>query len=163
LRSYSIAAPLAASAQQPHSRDLVPESAISDDEPHLFPIPEELIASALGGARPRRKITQSIPPLKVSVAHGDLRLTRFPVVVGHYAGDSIVSAERVLDGQLDGRLSERARFNLYPGRHGTVEIVSISGVAAGAVVNGLGEVGEITAEKVCGAVTEAALRYLPSV
>ena len=149
------------STQQPLSRDLVPESAISDDEPHPFPIPEELIASALGGARPRRKITQSIPPLKVSVAHGDLRLTRFPVVVGHYAGDSIVSAERVLDGQLDGRLSERARFNLYPGRHGTVEIVlDLRAWPPGAVVTGLGEVGEITAEKVRGAVTEAALRYL---
>ncbi|HET9535422.1 MAG TPA: CHAT domain-containing protein, partial [Mesorhizobium sp.] len=149
------------SAQQPLSRDLVPESALSDDEPNPFPIPEELIASALGGERPRRKITKSIPALKVSVAHGDLRLTRFPVVVGHYAGDSIVSAERVLDGQLDGRLSERARFNLYPGRQGTVEIVlDPRAWPPGAIVTGLGEVGEITAEKVRGAVTEAVLRYL---
>jgi CHAT domain-containing protein len=120
-----------------------------------------LIASALGAARPRKKFAKTIPPLKVSVAHGDLRLTRLPVVVGHYAGDSIVSAERVLDEQLDCRLSERARFNLYPGRHGTVEIVlDLRAWPPGAVVAGLGEVGEITADKVRGAVTEAALRYL---
>ena len=149
------------SAEQPLLRDLVPESVASDDEPHPFPVPEELIASALGAARPRKKLAKTIPPLKVSVAHGDLRLTRFPVVVGHYAGDSIVSAERVLDEQLDCRLSERARFNLYPGPHGTVEIVlDLRAWPPGAVVTGLGEVGEITADKVRGAVTEAALRYL---
>jgi CHAT domain-containing protein/pimeloyl-ACP methyl ester carboxylesterase len=154
------------STDPPFSRDLGPNLipdrvSISDDEPQNFPVPEELIASALGAARPRKKLAKAIPPLKVSVAHGDLRLTRFPVVVGHYAGDSIVSAERVLDEQLDCRLSERARLNLYPGRHGTVEIVlDLKGWPPGAVVTGLGEVGEITADKVRGAVTEAVLRYL---
>ena len=40
------------------------------------------------------------------VVHGDLEGAETPVMVGHYAGDSIVNAEAYLDRQLDGRLQE---------------------------------------------------------
>src|SRR5205814_5941036 len=76
--------------EPPVAREVAAETvAISDEEPQPFPVPEEMIAAALGAGRPQRKFDKAVPPLKVSVAHGDLRLTKFPVAVGHYAGDAI--------------------------------------------------------------------------
>ena len=57
-----------------------------------------LAAAALGGPPPkvrRRKVEAS--PLRVSVMHGHLKFADWPVMVGHYKGDTIVSAEKVLD------------------------------------------------------------------
>jgi hypothetical protein len=128
------------STDPPFSRDLGPNLipdrvSISDDEPQNFPVPEELIASALGAARPRKKLARH-SPLKVSVAHGDLRLTRFPVVV---------TVCRRLNRQR--RACPRRTTRLPPGERApqplsgppwTVEIVLDPRVAPGAVVTGLG-------------------------
>jgi tetratricopeptide (TPR) repeat protein len=91
--------------------------------------------------------------LEVRVIHGDLVYASHPVLVGHYAGDPIVSAEAVLDRHLDRELSYRAQLGMYAGRIGTAEVVlqasrknaSRSNAGpSGAVVIGLGQVGELT-------------------
>ena len=98
--------------------------------------------------------------LKIRVTHGHLRESRHPVIVGHYAGDGIVSAEAALDRQLGGKLSTRFHMDLYPGPQGTVEVIRAPGShPAGAIVIGLGEVGEITASKVRRGVLEGCLQY----
>ena len=72
-----------------------------------------------------------------------------PVVVGHYEQDLLVSAERHLDAQLDGRLSELHRMGLYAGPIGTATAVlneptAPAGIHPGAVVVGLGVIGALT-------------------
>ncbi|HKP87135.1 MAG TPA: hypothetical protein VJZ26_13615, partial [Blastocatellia bacterium] len=99
--------------------------------------------------------------IQVSVLHGDLRHTHYPVAVGHYDGDGIISAERYIDRLLDGRLTDRIGMRLYPGPVGTAEVVygSKDSKLSGAMVIGLGEMGEINTDVVKQGVTAAALRH----
>jgi CHAT domain len=98
--------------------------------------------------------------LRVRVTHGHLRGAKYPLAVGHYLGDGIVSAEADLDRQLDGRLSARLAMDLYPGAEGTADtILAPQANPPGALVVGLGEIGEITTEKVRRGVLEASLRH----
>jgi hypothetical protein len=74
----------------------------------IYPNAEELEASVLGAGRRRRKAAKPREaPVRIRVVHANLALARHPVAVGHYAGDSIISAEAHLDRALDGELSRR--------------------------------------------------------
>jgi CHAT domain-containing protein len=129
------------------------------DQPLFFPTEEDLLDAALGG-KVRSQFDVEEHPITVSVSHGHLRQARFPVMVGHYDSDMIVSAEKALDFQLGGRLTQRFNMGVYPGRVGTVEIVLTPGSnPPGALVIGLGEFGELTREKLRRAVRVAALRH----
>ncbi|HWS13913.1 MAG TPA: CHAT domain-containing protein, partial [Rhodocyclaceae bacterium] len=101
--------------------------------------------SALPSEAPRAEPgTQAI---EVSVRHGDLGYARHPVLVGHYAGDTIVSAEAALDRHLDGALTRRLDLAIYPGPLGTYALFFNGRAEAkpgGAIVVGLGQVGELT-------------------
>ena len=57
-------------------------------------------------------------PIDLCVVHGHLAFARFPVLVGHYVGDAFAGTEARLDRALDGRLAERRKLGLYPGRIG---------------------------------------------
>jgi hypothetical protein len=114
----------------------------------MVPDEQELIASALGyDARTARESKQKV---SVRVVHGNLARAHSPVLVGHYQYDTFVSAENYLDTQLDGRLRELHRMDLYPGKIGTAVVVANepgkddAGVHPGAIVAGLGVVGELT-------------------
>jgi len=131
-------------------------------------LPDEsaLAASALGGsgAEPRAAAGPSAPPLKVTVVHGDLKFADFPILVGHYKGDTIISAEAEIDRLLGGRLTQRHRLGLYPGEIGSHEVVlrkrDQAGIAySGAVVVGLGPVGELGVGELVETVTQGALAY----
>ena len=105
--------------------------------------------------------------LAVTVAHGDLRRTRFPVAVGHYAGDVIVNAEKSLDAALGGVLRQHFAVGRYPGDVGTAEIVLQSRCnPPGAIVVGLGKVGDLTTQRLREVLSQAlksyALRMLQS-
>jgi hypothetical protein len=85
--------------------------------------------------------------IDVSVVHGSLAYVKYPVMVGHYAGDTIVSAEAFLDKQLGGELSRRLALDLYPGtpdRHGVFIRQNPRIKPSGAIVIGLGNVGDLT-------------------
>lgn len=59
--------------------------------------------------------TQGIKaPLFVSVTHGNLKASRHPVMVGHFQGDGIMSAEGSLNSALNNKLEERRLFGTYP-------------------------------------------------
>lgn len=105
-------------------------------------------------------------PCRVSVVHGDLRFCEDPVLVGHYRGDPIVSAEGALDRCLDGALQDRHALGLYPGAVGTADVVlrsqpegARSTGPSGALVVGLGNVGELTAGGLIRSVEAVLLRY----
>ena len=132
--------------------------------PPTLPDERELAGSMLGAgsSRRRKKATIRLPKANVSITHGDLGYALHPVVVGHYAGDTIVSAEDYLDKALDGRLRERHRLGLYPGKLGTCEVVLTPhryGKPAGAIVIGLGRVGELSPGGLQAAITQATLQY----
>lgn len=145
--------------RHPQGLNTTTEPARSEaNDPLLFPTSEELASEAFAlrdAARDQRDY-----PLTVSVTHGDLRMVRYPVIVGHYQGDSIVSAEAVLDRRLANRLSHRFQMGLYPGPAGTVEVIrSPKSLPPGAIIIGLGHVGSVTPEVIRRGVAAAALRY----
>lgn len=103
-----------------------------------------------------------LPRVKLSVRHGDLAYARYPVCVGHYQGDSIVSAEAALDRRLNGALIRRARLGLYPGPLGTQQVFinpDPRSKPGGTLVIGLGRVGELTPGALESGMARAALEY----
>ncbi len=84
----------------------------------LLPTPAEL-AALLAGKRPDSPAAAglhqpSVRELAVRVTHGDVRHARWPVVVGHLAGDPLSGPERALDAVLGGRLTSLLAGGAYP-------------------------------------------------
>lgn len=137
--------------------------------PDLPPyLPTEGDFGGFGGAFARfnpaagDSLCAALPPTKVSICHGDLAYSRYPVCVGHYHGDTQVSAEHRLDGALGGVLSSRMRLGIYPGRIGTWEVFIAGDPAthpAGALVLGLGQVGQLTPGALAGAMSRMLMDY----
>jgi len=99
---------------------------------------------------------------KLSVTHGDLAFAQYPVAVGHYLGDSITSAEAYLNRCLNDRLRQRYQLGIHPGEVGTTDVVlnpASHPSLGGAIVIGLGKVGELTPERLTKSFARAALVY----
>ncbi|MCB0106839.1 MAG: hypothetical protein KDE53_13045, partial [Caldilineaceae bacterium] len=128
--------------------------------PVLFPTQQDLGHAIFGAAIPTQVTPQQEPVvLKLTVTHTNLENARYPLAIGHYDGDVFAGAEWVLDARLDNKLSKRRAMNLYPGPEGTVEVILAPEMQPpGALVIGLGEIGQLTADIVTRGVTEAALR-----
>ncbi len=113
------------------------------------------------------KSAQTGSTLQVSVVHGDLNHTNHPILLGHYQGDTIAGAERVVDKMVVGALSQRYHLGCYPGRNGTAavalapsnEIQRSLGVQHGAIVIGLGQWGELTPSALTQAVSQGVIEY----
>ena len=83
--------------------------------------------------------------IKLDVICGHLAFARYPLMVGHYNGDTFAGTEARLDQVLDGRLTARRLMGLYPGPIGSSTIVlDPNARPPGAVVIGLGEPAELT-------------------
>jgi tetratricopeptide (TPR) repeat protein len=144
------------------ARDTFPLREVAVD---AFPDEASLAAAAMGGRR-GRKARRAQEPVRVSVVHDNLRWASSPVVVGHYRDDVFVGAEDALDWQLDGRLRELQRLDLYPGAYNTSAVVlnetSTAQTTArhpGAVVVGLGTVGELTPGALTSTLTHSFTAY----
>ena len=135
------------------------------EQPPADAIPDESQAAALGfgaGLSADAEEASTVPVIRVTIRHGDLGYARHPVLVGHYQGDTIVSAERALDQRLAGALSERLQLGLYPGRPGTHALFFNERAReqpAGALVVGLGQVGELAPTLLETVVRDALLDY----
>ncbi|MFT3663628.1 CHAT domain-containing protein [Piscinibacter sp.] len=155
----------ARAAGAPPERFVLPPLPPADDLPDAA----ALRGLGFGGARPRRRGAAQVrsAPLRVSIRHGDLRYARYPVLVGHYTGDTIVSAEEALDRQMQGAqsqgpLSRRRDLGLYPGPHGTHAVFFNDDPARqpmGALVVGLGQVGELSPTRLETGARDALLEY----
>lgn len=135
-----------------------------EDRLEMYPNEQDLIAAALGSSGVRKD--RPLPPKnKVSVIHGNLSRAASPVAVGHYTGDTIVSAEAYLDRQLNGRLRERQQLGLYPDALKTSAVVLTNGNAQqnsahpGAIVVGLGMVGSLTPGGLTSTMANALVHY----
>ncbi|MFA7062464.1 MAG: CHAT domain-containing protein, partial [Pedobacter sp.] len=133
----------------------------------LYPDFSDLARTALGGGLKTRRRPMEFK-IKVSVRHGSLAFAGHPILVGHYKGDTIISAEAYLDQTLDGRLSARHRLGIYPGDDDTAEIFlnpdwerlqKSDGKPAGAIVIGLGEVGKLSPGRLLRAVSRGIRSY----
>jgi len=114
----------------------------------MVPGDAELVAAGLG-VQPPRRAPRRTPKVRVRVVHGNLSRASSPVVVGHYAQDVFANAEAYLDRQLNGRLRHRHEMRRYPEAIGAVAVEVQSedaptGEHPGAIVVGLGVVGELT-------------------
>ncbi|MDH4100776.1 MAG: CHAT domain-containing protein, partial [Nitrospirota bacterium] len=134
----------------------------------LYPDRDCLIANALG-ARPRkyrRSVSRKLP-VRVSVAHGNLAFASHPVATGHYAGDTIISAEYYLDRELSGALTRRHQLGIYPGAVETNAVfinpklfIKKDVGLKGAIVVGLGPVGGLSAASLTRSFARALLEYV---
>ncbi|MEJ6003337.1 DUF7379 domain-containing protein [Paucibacter soli] len=144
----------------------LPELPVFDELPDAA----ALRGLGFGGTRARRRAAGALPQsarLRVSLRHGDLRYARHPVLVGHYQDDTIVNAEASLDQRLRGRqalgpLTRKRELGLYPGAAGS-HAVFFNEIAArspsGALVVGLGQVGELSPGRLEAGVRDLLLDY----
>jgi hypothetical protein len=143
-----------------------PPMLADDQEVNFLPSQDDLEEAALGMDElygGSLSPVQPVPPCLVSVVHGDLRFVTNPVLVGHYKGDPIVHAEAVLDQCLDGALGVRHHLHRYPGNIGTAEVFLGRPPNPlghqGAIVVGLGNVGELTVGGLIRTLEEGLLEY----
>lgn len=132
-------------------------------EPRYFPSEGELLGAGVGGT-PRARRPRPGASITIEVSNADVRHARHPVLVGHYLGDPIVSAERCIDGYQQGALSRDHRLGLYPGELNTARVYGRHqrGVRPGAIVVGLGRVGQLTRPRLQSTLGTALLEYAVS-
>ena len=143
-------------------------------EPEEFPLPplppsddmpgeEDLRGFGFGPRRVHARDTSPVVPrIQVSLCHGDLAYAKYPVLVGHYEGDTIISAEKQLDERLGGALSRQTQLGLYPGparSHALFFNEQPDGRLAGALVMGLGQVGTLSTTLLHTGVRDVLLDY----
>lgn len=131
------------------------------EEPQILPTFEELALAAVGVEEEAPSEEPEGDSLRVWVSHGSLLYARGPVAVGHYDGDVLASAEAVVDHYvLGGALRERQRLGLYPGPERTADaVLHPDDPRRGALVVGLGRVGELAVGKIEDGVRLAVLHY----
>ncbi len=127
------------------------------------PDEQDLSGFVFGAGRPSKALQKPrLPSVAISLYQGNLAYARYPICVGHYLGDTIVSAEAELDKRLDFALTKRLRLGLYPGASNSYQVF-IQGAAnskpEGAIVIGLGHVGELSPGLLESGMTHALLDY----
>lgn len=146
----------------PASRSAAEDFVLTPERAEHLPTPREVVNFGFGIASNRGVPTGALPPVQVELTHGDLAYARFPVLVGHYLGDAIVSAEQALDRRLDGALSERASLDMYPGELGTHAVFfnrREGGRPRGALVVGLGRIGQVAPGELTRGVRDVLLEF----
>lgn len=117
------------------------------------------VTNKIFGIKPPAVIT-SDQTIKVSVINGDLNISSFPVMVGHFYRDALYSAEKALDGYLNGRLSQRHGIGNYPGKISESEVFfNLNTKPKGAIICGLGNTNELTPYLLSRTVEAAVLKY----
>ena len=137
-----------------------------EPEPVLYPTASDMEDGLMGKKRKSLHVRDA-DTLRVSVLHGDFSHTNYPILFGHYEGDTIAGAERVVDRLVEGALSQRYHLGRYPGRSGTAAVVLAQpnaiqkslGVQHGAIVIGLGRWGELTPSALTRAVHQGVMEY----
>lgn len=149
----------------PATRDADTRFEMSERAPAMIPDEPELVSAALGGQRTKVEPGKASSRINVRMVHDNLTNAKHPVLVSHYRHDVIVAAEKYLDERLDGRLSELLRMELYPGHINTAVVVLNDpppgdlSVHPGAIVAGLGMVGELTPGKLISTLAHALTMY----
>ncbi len=107
----------------------------------------------------------ALDPIQVRVVHGGLDYARFPLLVGHYQDEAPSGASKRVDEKLGGQLQLAIDLRLFSGAARTAHYLrpSVRDDHApdypGAILLGLGQVGELTPGVLAETVTRGVLRY----
>lgn len=134
-----------------------------------FPSEAELVTRLVGGHSRVPRARAPRQTLAVGVKAMDLRFTQHPILCGHYLGDPISGPEAAIDECLvGGALSQRQRLGVHAGALGSTSVVLmprghediLRGAGRGAVVVGLGEMGDLSSREISETVRAGVLRLL---
>ena len=129
----------------------------------LYPTADEVLAAAMGGARPgRRTRKQGEAPVVLEVIHGSLAGADTPVLIGSYAGDTLRGSAKFLNDHLDGRMERAYTIDRYPCQVGSAMVfrqIELNAKPAGAIVVGLGSLGELLPGALTQALSQGLLEY----
>lgn len=132
----------------------------------LYPSVDEVLAAATGGMRPGRRVPSKKPqPATIEVVHGSLAISESPVLIGAYANDSLRGSAALLDRHLGGQLKRTFALGRYPNRPEDAMVFlhpERRGKPGGAIVVGLGALGELLPGKLTRALTNGLLEYARS-
>lgn len=131
------------------------------NDPELFSRDIKDIESGLFGKRRSRKTNQQ-PILNISIKCGDLKYTKYPIMVGHFKNDAIVSAESVVDRYLNKRLTMKHELKIYPEEIGSSDVFYNKSNTPASIVVGLGEMEKLTGSKLERTISQGALNYILS-
>ncbi len=132
------------------------------------PAPPSLAADPtayLLGLDPRAGAPRRLAPIRLRVVHASLDYARYPLLVGHYLDDGVFGAVKRVDTKLHGQFSRTLRFGLFVGAGGTstyLRVASADGRAPaypGAIVLGLGQVGDLTPASLVDTVARGVLDF----
>ncbi len=147
---------------EPVVNDNVSRSLVQTQHEEIFETDEvSAIHTILGIPLETVRKKQAFTPLKVNVSNGDLMFSNYPVIVGHFKGDGIVSAERVADNYVKGELSIKHALGNYPGEIGSHQLlIRKEEEFNGVCVVGLGEVDKLSALVLATTIEKAMIQYL---
>ena len=127
--------------------------------PEINPQKEDLvdfIFREYGGNR----IKKNYVPINISISHAELEFSVFPVLVGHFSEDGIVSSEKALDKALGGKLTDRYLSGGYLlNDTESVVIIDHNSTFKGGVVLGLGEAINFTEAQLRKSVENGIVKY----
>jgi hypothetical protein len=135
-------------------------------QPALLPTSDEELAAYIlehGSAAPTA--APAPEPIAVRVIHGGLDYARYPLMVGHYQNAELSGAAKRVDEKLDGQLSQLLSLGLFVGATRTGHYLRPNNRSTqppaypGALMLGLGTVGELTPGVLADTVTRGVLRY----
>ena len=132
-------------------------------EQDVFELNEENTYRTLLGIRTKKlKPVRQLPAIKLSVSNGDLQFSSYPVMIGHFFKDGIISAERSADKKLNDILSKKHSLGIYPGPVGTylIELGEDANFFKGAIIIGIGQAEELTLKNISTSVEKAMLSYM---
>ncbi len=149
---------------RPDQADLPLATGLLALPPQLPSLPVDLGAYVLGLQRSTPRPAAALP-IDVRIVHGGLDYARFPLIVGHYQNDGILGGTKRVDEKLDGQLSRMVDLKLFTGAERTSVYLrpptddGLPPAYPGAIVVGLGTVGELTPATLAATVTRAVLRH----
>ncbi|HUR12221.1 MAG TPA: CHAT domain-containing protein, partial [Flavitalea sp.] len=137
------------------------EKLFRSPEHHDFDISPTGIEKTLLALDSEENFVVTETPVRVSVSNGDLRYASFPLLGGHFINDAILYAEKAIDNNLNGALTDRHVVNLYPGDIGTnLVILKNDNDFPGAIIVGLGKPGSLTAFQLTQTTEQGIVQYL---
>ena len=132
----------------------------------LYPSVDEVLAAATGGSRPPVGRGGAAPtPATIEVIHGSLASAEPPVLIGAYAHDGLRGSAAFVDGLLGGQLTRTHQLGRYPMQPDDALVFrnpSPGAKPGGAIVVGLGALGELLPGTLTQALTNGLLEYVRS-
>lgn len=131
--------------------------------PRIYPSPEEVEAAALGGAAPGQPTAAAeAEPARIGITHGSLANAGSPVLVGAYSHESLRGSVGFVNKQLGGGLEQARNLGRFNGWAGEVLVFPAPAGSRfpGAVVLGLGSLGDLTPGRLTRLLTQGLLEYV---